>query len=259
MYSVPLGNSITPLTTGIRLEVKATNNLGGEITNSQIYSVDRYAPVITFQYPENASQVTLVNESSKINIRATYTDMVLSKNAKQERNTSGIASAVLVVTYNNNIVLQKTTGADTTEVEASLDHLSIGIYTIRLTVWDKAGNRAVETITCEVIAAPIPPVALSITDAHMTPNPITDDGRTATLRVLVSGNAKVDATVYDFAGREVRKLTSNTVKDGNVVTFSWNGRSTNGDKLARGTYFIRVIANDGKKIVEKVVKVAITK
>jgi len=39
----------------------------------------------------------------------------------------------------------------------------------------------------------------------------------------------------------------------------FDGCNNEGEKLARGTYFARVIANDGKKIVEKIVKIAIKK
>jgi hypothetical protein len=261
MYNVTLGNSITPQTTGVRLEVTASNNLGGSITNSQIYSVDRDLPVITFQYPENESQITLVDETTKINIRAVYTDIAMGKNAKQGRaNGSGIASALLVVLNpDNEIVLQKTTGVDTTEVNASVDNLMLGVYTIRLSVWDKAGNKAVAIVTCEVINAPTPPEALTITDAHIYPNPMSDGSR-ATFVITLNSSANLSVKVYDFAGREVRDLNYYYVVNAKTpVEIAWDGRNAKGDKLARGPYFARVIANDGKKIVEKVVKVAITK
>jgi len=261
IYNVTLGNSITLLTTGVRLEVTATNNLGGTISNSQIYSVDRDLPVITFQYPVNESQITLVNEATKINIRAVYTDMVSGKNGKESRaNGSGIASALLVVLNPaNEIVLQKTTGADTTEVNASVDNLMVGVYTIRLSVWDKAGNKAVAIITCNVVSAPVPPAPLTITDAHIYPNPVSDGSRAAFV-VTLNSSANLSVKVYDFAGREVRELNYYAVVNAKTpVEIAWDGRNAKGDKLARGPYFARVIANDGKKIVEKVVKVAITK
>jgi hypothetical protein len=259
LYNVILGASIPQQATGVRLEVKVKNSLGGEIVGSQTYSIDRYAPVITFEYPANEAQIILVNEQTKINIRATYTDVVTALKGKDNRNYgSGIASALLVVTNpDGSVVLQKTTGVDVTEVEASVMNLKVGIYTIRLSVWDKTGNKAEAAVVCNVVNAPLPPVALDIADAHMYPNP-SISGAGANFVVDVNGPSTISIKLYDFAGREVRELNVTTVTDAKTpVTIAWDGKNANGDKLARGTYFARVIANDGKKIVEKVVKVAI--
>jgi flagellar hook assembly protein FlgD len=106
---------------------------------------------------------------------------------------------------------------------------------------------------------PAPPADLEITSAHAYPNPL-DADTGARFSVLVNSRANVNVRIYDFAGREVRSLSYAGKTDGkSTIEIVFDGRNNDGAKLARGTYFARVIANDGMKTVEKVVKIAIRK
>jgi flagellar hook assembly protein FlgD len=126
-------------------------------------------------------------------------------------------------------------------------------------VFDKAGNQAMASVMFTMVELPAPPVALEITDAHAYPNPADADTGTR-FSVSLSGSANVSVRIYDFAGREVRSLDYAGKTNGkSKIEIVFDARNNDGVKLARGSYFARVIANDGMKTVEKIVKIAIRK
>jgi hypothetical protein len=62
----------------------------------------------------------------------------------------------------------------------------------------------------------------------------------------------VNVTVYDVAGREVKKIYNGSAFSG-VRTFDWNGTSDNGDKVPSGVYFVKTIAGSTSEVRKVVV------
>ena len=92
---------------------------------------------------------------------------------------------------------------------------------------------------------------LTFVEVHVYPNPM-DTEAGATFVIDVSKTADIEIKIYDFAGKEVCTLVGS---DRSVIT--WDGCTNKGTKLGRGVYFARVSANDGKSVVEKIIKIAI--
>lgn len=252
-YSVALNSSMIPLDqTGVKLQVIVSDQYGNVTEANHYYNVDRIAPEVTIISPVEGAEITLVDETTAVNILAQFTDAT----------GSGIAGSSLVVIdpLGVQVGAATTTPVDVTETSRSIADLMLGTYTVRLTVTDKAGNQKLVSVNFNVIAAPLPPtppVALEISKAFAYPNPMAADG-TGKISFTLSTDAYVNIRVYDFAGREVRSMDYNGKAQGKAaVELVFDGYNNQGVKLARGTYFARVIANDGKKIVEKVVKIAI--
>lgn len=252
-YSVALNGSMIPLDqTGVKLQVIVSDQYGNVTEANHYYSVDRIAPEVTIISPVEGAEITLVDETTAVNILAQFTDAT----------GSGIAGSSLVVIdpLGVQVGVATTTPADVTETSRSIADLMLGTYIARLTVTDKAGNQQLTSVNFTVIAAPLPPtppVALEISKAFAYPNPMAADG-TGKISFTLSTDAFVNVRIYDFAGREVRSMDYNGKALGKAaVELVFDGYNNQGVKLARGTYFARVIANDGKKIVEKVVKIAI--
>ena len=93
--------------------------------------------------------------------------------------------------------------------------------------------------------------------AFIFPNPIRDGE--ATFRITMDAiDYDIQIAIYDFSGRLVRKLDNvpNTGYE-NVYEYTWNTRTDNGTKVARGSYFARIVAKNSEKTVEQIVKIAV--
>lgn len=258
-YTVALNSSVIPENTAsVELKVTATDAMGLVSVNSQNYSVDRIAPSVSVFSPANGTEVVLVNNDVIVNVYAQFSDLNNAlKGRMKSQFGSGIAGARLIMTNPNNVVSTlANTGANIEEISATVNNLVTGVYTVTLTVWDKAGNQATAQTQFSVVAVPVVPEVLDITEAFIYPNPMTTV-KGANFRVKLTTAANVKVRIYDFAGREVKVIDRYASKS-EFVDIAWDGKNDSNVKLARGAYFARIIANDGKKIVEKVVKVAIT-
>ncbi len=81
------------------------------------------------------------------------------------------------------------------------------------------------------------------------PNPFT--GTTAFAYKVDATDATVDITVYDVAGRQIRKLVSG-VQGAGQYTVSWDGRNDAGVQATRGVYFVRTIIAGAKASTNRV-------
>ena len=242
----------------IRLEVTVNDQFGNQVVANYYYNVDKIAPAITILNPAEGAEITRVNEATKVMIEAQFADLMPGAKTKSG---SGIASSRLVVIGPDGMQIGAAveTGAGITETSHELTDLALGNYIARVTVIDKAGNQAMASVNFSVVEPPAPPVALDITSASIYPNP-SDADTGARFSVSVNNRSTVSVRIYDFAGREVRTMHHAAKADGkSTIEIVFDGRNNDGVKLARGSYFARVIANDGMKTVEKVVKIAIRK
>lgn len=93
-----------------------------------------------------------------------------------------------------------------------------------------------------VLAAPPAPQRADVEAVTAWPNP----ARGAThVRLSLTKAARVDAAVYDLAGRTVRRLQRGTLTAG-AHDFPWDGRDGEGRPVESGLYFIRMTA-DGRE------------
>jgi len=80
------------------------------------------------------------------------------------------------------------------------------------------------------------------------PNPFSS---TTQFAYEVTGEqASVDITVFNVAGRQVRKLVSSTQPAGRYIA-TWDGKSDDGVSLTRGVYFVRTVIAGSKAPVQR--------
>lgn len=216
----------------VTLEVKATNISGIQTVSSQVYQIDAAAPIVEIVAPAANSMIEVnAGEETIVNIIANLMD-----------DGAGIAS--VVVKLNNQIIESVIDG----NVITATDSLGVGTYTAELTVTDNAANTAIVSVSFSVGAMGDE----IISEAHAYPNPgIAGEG--VTFGISFARDAEVEVEIFDWAGNKVRTLTGGNSRS--VMT--WDTRSESGMTVARGVYFARVKANDGKKVDEKIVKIAI--
>ncbi len=90
------------------------------------------------------------------------------------------------------------------------------------------------------------PLVLSLAAPH--PNPL---GEGSIVKFTLPRAQTVDASVYDTAGRLVRRLHSGEL-DAGVHRFFWDGRTEAGNRASSGVYFVK-LATEGRDLSRKVV------
>ncbi len=97
---------------------------------------------------------------------------------------------------------------------------------------------------------------LDISDASCAyPNPAENS---ATLKIVLNrnDNVQIAISIYDFSGKKIRTLTT-PVTNSNLIEIPWDLKNYSGNRVGRGTYFARVIANDSVNRSEYVIKIAV--
>ncbi len=89
-------------------------------------------------------------------------------------------------------------------------------------------------------ATGVPDVPPAFAVLHASPNPFTG---TTTLALALPDPAAVTLSVYDIAGRLVRRVDRGVLAAGNH-TLRWDGRDESGQAVGSGVYFMRVRAGD---------------
>jgi len=70
------------------------------------------------------------------------------------------------------------------------------------------------------------------------PNPFLN---TTTIAFTLSREAKVTVEIYDITMRLVNPLLQGEVREAGEVKIEWDGKTPEGDDLARGVYFMQII------------------
>jgi hypothetical protein len=75
------------------------------------------------------------------------------------------------------------------------------------------------------------------------PNPFNP---TTNIRYALSQNAHVRLSIFDITGKRIKTLVNNRQSVG-IYTINWNGDNYHGDKVAAGTYYYQLLANNFSK------------
>lgn len=87
------------------------------------------------------------------------------------------------------------------------------------------------------------------------PNPA-ENATTFKIVLNRNDNVQIAIDIYDFAGKKLKTLAI-TNTNTNLVLLPWDLKNDSGTKVARGTYFARVVVNDSINRYEKVIKIAV--
>ena len=151
------------------------------------------------------------------------------------------------------ILLTRTVaGGGSTDVDVTVSyptwsHLPEQWLTVQ--VLDEEGDPEMTTIANtnirledgEVLAVQPPPAAAGLMDAVSAwPNPARGSTH---IRLSLAKASRVEAGVYDLAGRMVRKLQRGTLAAG-AHDLQWDGRDDGGRAVQAGLYFVRMTADE---------------
>ncbi len=140
-------------------------------------------------------------------------------------------------------------------VQYQLDALPMGKNTLRVRAWDSFNNSATAETYFDVSSSD----NLTLSDVMNYPNPFVNTTE-FTFRQNQSGLLNVTVKVYTVAGRLIQTLTTTSAGE-SFVRVPWDGRDRDGDILANGVYFYKVLVStaDGRFSSEALGKLAIVK
>jgi hypothetical protein len=231
-YNVYFSADIPEGYENLMLVIEGTNVDGETTVNNATFAIDMMAPVIIANAPAVDQEFDIEGESIALDVRAYVYD-----------DDSGVSMVHLEV--------------DGVVVEAEFEEgvvtyrgdFGLGEHTVEVFADDNVMNESSLMWTFYVVDVNLPIV---IEDAHVYPNPVDFEESVLNFHVDTSKASTVTVTIYDFAGNEVISMTSNG-RDALV----WDGKTTRGVRVARGVYFAKVSAGDGKKVADKIIKIAI--
>lgn len=125
-------------------------------------------------------------------------------------------------------------------------------YFYRFELWQPDGT----TLRFGPYALAISPGLARPIGATVSPNPSSGN---ATVRLTLAGRPgsagiETEASVFDLGGRRVATLHSGVMTPG-ARSVTWDGRSSNGEALESGSYWLRFRAADGRQAVTRIVRV----
>jgi len=118
-------------------------------------------------------------------------------------------------------------------------------------IYNGVESLASETTTIEYQSSELDISAAS----HAYPNPAETSTRIK-LVLTRNDNVQVAVSIYDFSGKKVRTLTVPPTNS-NLIEILWDLKNSSNQKVGRGTYFARIVANDGVKKAERTVKISV--
>ncbi|MBP1646931.1 MAG: hypothetical protein H6Q30_376, partial [Bacteroidetes bacterium] len=140
-------------------------------------------------------------------------------------------------------------------VQYQLNNLPQGRNTLRVRAWDSYNNSATAETFFDVASSDY----LTLTDVMNYPNPF-GSSTLFTFRQNQTGLLNVTVKIYTVAGRLIQTITT-TSSGESFVRVPWDGRDRDGDILANGVYFYKVLVStaDGRFSSEALSKLSVMK
>ena len=121
--------------------------------------------------------------------------------------------------------------------------------------WDVFNNFSEENTFFSVVDGS----DLEIRDVYNYPNPFSDNTQ-FTFQQNLDKPIEVKIKIYTIAGRLIKEIEKNNLSE-RFVVIDWDGRDTDGDQLANGTYLYKIIVKsaDGEFSKSVLGKLAVIK
>jgi hypothetical protein len=139
------------------------------------------------------------------------------------------------------------------EVRYPLYELSDGTYTLKVKAWDVQNNSSTAETYFEVHSAD----DFAMLNVVNYPNPFSQ-ATTFTFQRTSYDPIDVEVKIYSIAGRLIGTISALNILE-NFVRIPWDGKDNDGNSLANGVYFYKLIARDknGQRSNEAIGKLAV--
>ena len=255
------------------IEVRATDTYGNTSSAKGGFTIDfdTAAPLITSSSPQNGARLVYAHDDEKRpTISITYGDAETGVNVDSIR-----------FIFNDKLInLTDDQKSATQVIYMPPADLEPGQYSVKIEVSDNAqmqgnvsdesdgareANMAVYEFSFFVEHGDVPILRAA---PFNYPNPFKDNTR---ISFVLARRSNVSITIYDVTLRPVRVLVDNEIMEAGYYTpaadsntnpvssIGWDGKSSNGEDLARGIYFCQIMVTDGVEPEYAILKLALTR
>ncbi|MCI0473750.1 MAG: T9SS type A sorting domain-containing protein, partial [Ignavibacteria bacterium] len=120
-------------------------------------------------------------------------------------------------------------------IEFPYENIPDGQYTLRLRAWDTYNNLSEQEITFNVKNSS----ALSVFNVFNYPNPMKDNTN-FTFQHNLNTSLSAEIKIFSVAGRVIKTIKRTNITD-KFVSIDWDGKDSDGDFIANGTYIYKLI------------------
>jgi methionine-rich copper-binding protein CopC len=221
------------------VDVKVADKGGNVASGKWSFTVefDTVPPSITVVAPQGDARVT----ERKPTISATYTDSVSGVDGSSVK--LWLDGTPLQIAEDNVSATQVTY---TPQVD-----LEFGRHTVKLEVSDLAPKANTATQEWSFV---VESDEIAMVNPRNFPNPFAS---ATTIAFTLAQQAKITIEIYDVTSRLVRPLVQDEQREAGPVAIQWDGKTTEGDDLARGVYFCQITVDSSLEPEAFVLKMAL--
>jgi hypothetical protein len=119
-------------------------------------------------------------------------------------------------------------------LEYPLQQLADGKYNLKIKAWDTYNNYSIKSIDFTVKSN----TALRVDNIYNYPNPM-KDFTSFVFNHNFDSPLNVIIKIYTVSGKLIKEIDQNNISD-KYVMINWDGRDTDGDNIANGTYLYKM-------------------
>ncbi len=157
------------------------------------------------------------------------------------------------IDFTNYFTGDKDSGGKSGQINYTFNDISPGEYKIDVKAWDVFNNYSAKTAYFTVVSGD----NLVLNDVYNYPNPFSRN-TTFTFQQNLNSLLDLKIKIYTIAGRLIKEIEKDNISE-KYVMVPWDGRDEDGNVIANGTYFYKLIVktSDGKYNTNVIGKLAV--
>ncbi|MFZ0454681.1 MAG: C25 family cysteine peptidase, partial [Ignavibacteriaceae bacterium] len=197
----------------------------------------------------------LINPNSKLIVKLSDETGINSTGTGVGHQLEGILNDNISspIDFTNDFTGDKDSGGKSGEINYSFNDITPGEYKIEVKAWDVFNNYSSKTAYFTVVSGD----DLVLSNVYNYPNPFSGN-TTFTFQQNLNSVIDLKIKIYTIAGRLIKEIDKSSISD-KYVMVPWDGRDADGDVIANGTYFYKLIVktSDGKYNTSIIGKLAV--
>ncbi len=232
-----------------------TNNIIVGGTDSSIVNDGKGPDVEIYFDAATASNSYLINPNSKLIVKLTDETGINTTGTGVGHELEGILNENInnPIDFTSYFTSDLNSGGKSGQINYEFNDISPGEYKIEVKAWDVFNNFSSKISYFTVVSGD----NLSVSNVYNYPNPFSGN-TTFTFQQNLNSPLDLKIKIYTIAGRLIREIERNDVEESYVLV-PWDGRDQDGNIIANGTYFYKLIVktSDGKYNTNVIGKLAV--
>ncbi len=232
-----------------------TNNIIVGGTDSSIVNDGKGPDVEIYFDAATASNSYLINPNSWLIVKLTDETGINTTGTGVGHELEGILNENInnPIDFTNYFTSDLNSGGKSGQINYEFNDISPGEYKIEVKAWDVFNNFSSKISYFTVVSGD----NLAVSNVYNYPNPFSGN-TTFTFQQNLNTPLDLKIKIYTIAGRLIREIERNDVEESYVLV-PWDGRDQDGNLIANGTYFYKLIVktSDGKYNTDVIGKLAV--